>query len=161
MLWWYQSGSVGLVGGCRQSKVFVEREGQIPQSTASNVAGPRAAVLSPGHQWHEADGRKVRNCSQRYTCKLYTANIRPRWAEVFLEFKNKYFHMCCNTLNKTTEHIIKKKQNVGVNEDKVKVKCTVVQALRLCTGRRVHRGSRGIGKGKVHCCTGTEALYRP
>ena len=27
---------------------------------------------------------------------------------------------------------------------KLKVKCTVVQALRLCTGRTVHRGSRGI-----------------
>jgi hypothetical protein len=26
----------------------------------------------------------------------------------------------------------------------VKVKCTLVQALRLCTGRTVHRGSRGI-----------------
>ena len=27
---------------------------------------------------------------------------------------------------------------------KVKVKVTVVQALRLCTGRTAHRGSRGI-----------------
>ena len=27
---------------------------------------------------------------------------------------------------------------------KVKVKCTLVQALRLCTGRTVHRESRGI-----------------
>jgi hypothetical protein len=27
---------------------------------------------------------------------------------------------------------------------KKKVKCTLVQALRLCTGRTVHRGSRGI-----------------
>ena len=27
---------------------------------------------------------------------------------------------------------------------KAKVKCTVVQALRLCTGRTAHRGSRGI-----------------
>jgi hypothetical protein len=27
---------------------------------------------------------------------------------------------------------------------KVKVKCTLVQALWLCTGRTVHRGSRGI-----------------
>ena len=27
---------------------------------------------------------------------------------------------------------------------KVKVKCTLVQAQRLCTGRTVHRGSRGI-----------------
>ena len=41
-----------------------------------------------------------------------------------------------------------------------KVKCTVVQALRLCTGCTVRRGNRGIGKGKVHRCTGTEALYR-
>ena len=28
---------------------------------------------------------------------------------------------------------------------KVLVKCTLVQALRLCTGRTAHRGSRGIG----------------
>jgi len=27
---------------------------------------------------------------------------------------------------------------------KVKVQCTLVQALRLCTGRTAHRGSRGI-----------------
>jgi len=27
---------------------------------------------------------------------------------------------------------------------KVKVKCTLVQALRLCTGRTAHRGSKGI-----------------
>ena len=28
--------------------------------------------------------------------------------------------------------------------DKVKVKCVLVQALRLCTGRTAHSGSRGI-----------------
>ena len=27
---------------------------------------------------------------------------------------------------------------------KKKIKCTLVQALRLCTGRTAHRGSRGI-----------------
>jgi len=27
---------------------------------------------------------------------------------------------------------------------KVKGKCTIVQALRLCTGRTAHRGRRGI-----------------
>jgi len=27
---------------------------------------------------------------------------------------------------------------------KVKVKCILVQALRFCTGRAAHRGSRGI-----------------
>ena len=40
------------------------------------------------------------------------------------------------------------------------VKCNVVQALRLCTGCTVYRGSRRIGKGEVHRCTDTEALYR-
>jgi len=31
-----------------------------------------------------------------------------------------------------------------LNIEKVKVKYTLVQALRLCTGRTAHRGSRGI-----------------
>jgi len=36
--------------------------------------------------------------------------------------------------------------NNGDEEGKctVIVKCTLVQALRLCTGRTAHRGSRGI-----------------
>ena len=33
-----------------------------------------------------------------------------------------------------------------------KVKCTLLQALRLCTGRTVHRGSRGIAL--LRLCTG-------
>jgi hypothetical protein len=33
---------------------------------------------------------------------------------------------------------------VAVVNGKVKVRCTLVQALRLCTGRTAHRGSRGI-----------------
>jgi len=40
------------------------------------------------------------------------------------------------------------------------VKGTVVQALRLCTGRMTFMGIRGIGKGKGHRCRGTEALCR-
>ena len=55
-------------------------------------------------------------------------------------------------------------EQVGKGDVKVKVKCTLVQALRLSTGRTAHRGRRGtallLGKGKVHPCTGTEALYR-
>ena len=31
-----------------------------------------------------------------------------------------------------------------VMAEKLKVKCTLVQALRFCTGRKAHRGSRGI-----------------
>jgi len=31
----------------------------------------------------------------------------------------------------------------NITEGKKKVKCTLVQALRLCTGRTAHRGSRG------------------
>ena len=34
--------------------------------------------------------------------------------------------------------------NIPAFIGKGKVKCTIVQALRLCTGRTVHRGSRGI-----------------
>jgi len=48
-----------------------------------------------------------------------------------------------------------------VKDPKFRDNGTLVQALRLCTGRTVLRGSIGIGKGKVQRCTGTEALYRP
>jgi hypothetical protein len=34
--------------------------------------------------------------------------------------------------------------NVKTEAVKVKVNCTLIQALRLCTGRTAHRGSRGI-----------------
>jgi len=34
--------------------------------------------------------------------------------------------------------------NIDLRKLKVKVKVTLVQALRLCTGRTAHRGSRGI-----------------
>jgi hypothetical protein len=34
--------------------------------------------------------------------------------------------------------------SVSLNPVKGKVKCTLVQALRLCTGRTAHRGSRSI-----------------
>jgi len=33
---------------------------------------------------------------------------------------------------------------LGVHGQRKKVKCTLVQALRLSTGRTAHRGSRGI-----------------
>jgi len=34
--------------------------------------------------------------------------------------------------------------HVSLGSVRVKLKCTLVQALRLCTGRTAHRGSRGI-----------------
>ena len=37
----------------------------------------------------------------------------------------------------------------------VEVKCTLVQALRLCTGRTAHKGSRGIVL--LRLCTGRTA----
>ena len=60
--------------------------------------------------------------------------------------------------------------SLGLRKSKTRIskkaKVTLAQALRLCTGRTAHRGSRGIAlpfhdHGKVHPCTGTEALYRP
>jgi hypothetical protein len=38
-----------------------------------------------------------------------------------------------------TEHL-----HLMISGTKKKVKCTLVQALRFCTGRTAHRGSRGI-----------------
>jgi len=52
---------------------------------------------------------------------------------------------------------------------KVNVKCTLVQTLRLCTGRMAHRGSRGIalpfhdhgtGRGRVVSVT-LQLLFTP
>jgi hypothetical protein len=40
--------------------------------------------------------------------------------------------------------LIPTKHISGTNSKKVKVKITLVQTLRLCTGRTAHRGSRGI-----------------
>ena len=37
-----------------------------------------------------------------------------------------------------------RKKNVRCTGKKVTVKCTLLQALRLCIGRTTHRGSRGI-----------------
>jgi len=63
-----------------------------------------------------------------------------------------------------------------ITQKKKKIKCTLVQVLRLCTGSTVHRGSGGIallfldhgtrrGEGgsvtPQLLFTGTEALYRP
>jgi len=42
------------------------------------------------------------------------------------------------------EAIQKKEKYTSSNSCKVKVKCTIVQALRPCTGLTAHRGSRGI-----------------
>ena len=43
------------------------------------------------------------------------------------------------------QHFVRSRQIfVGTKRVKVKVKCTLVQALMLCTGRSAHRGSRVI-----------------
>ena len=46
------------------------------------------------------------------------------------------FHIAC--ILKLT--LIMVGQSITIREVKVKVKCTLVQALRLCTGRTAHRG---------------------
>ena len=43
------------------------------------------------------------------------------------------------------KHVGDVMKDVGYSERGVrKVKCTLVQALKLCTGRTAHRGSRGV-----------------
>jgi hypothetical protein len=58
--------------------------------------------------------------------------------------------MCCSPATfdiyicPTAELFDDKNINFGINVGNVKVKVTLVQALRLCTGRTAHRGSRVI-----------------
>ena len=40
--------------------------------------------------------------------------------------------------------LLLRSQSIYIDPVKVKVKCALVQALRLCTGRTAHRGSKGI-----------------
>jgi len=60
----------------------------------------------------------------------------------------KYCDCGCAALNKlTTANMQKSKYEFALGKIaivKCKVKCTLVQALRCCTGRTVQRGSRGI-----------------
>ena len=48
-----------------------------------------------------------------------------------------------STTPKYRETLVKK-LSAKLASKKVKVKVTLVQALRLCTGRTAHRGSKGI-----------------
>ena len=48
------------------------------------------------------------------------------------------------TLSATQINCMSRESLQCLNRNKSKVQCTLVQALRLCTGRTAHRGSRGI-----------------
>jgi len=48
-----------------------------------------------------------------------------------------------NYLEETERCLFRDNIQQCTGEAKVKVKCTFVQALRLCTGSTAHRGSRG------------------
>ena len=54
------------------------------------------------------------------------------------DFKNS-----CDSLRKVLCHIFTE-FGITMRVIKVKVKCTLVQALRLCTGRTAHKGSRDV-----------------
>ena len=92
-------------------------------------------------------------------CPLYEAtNLQcfREWFCLFLQvsLEGKYgrlslcpFHLKIKTdtfwasQTATTDNV----QNISHGfYNKVEVKCTLVQALRLCTGRTAHRGSRGV-----------------
>jgi hypothetical protein len=55
------------------------------------------------------------------------------------DFKNS-----CDSLRKEVLCHIFTEFGITMRAIKVKVKCTLVQALRLCTGRTDHKGSRGV-----------------
>ena len=52
---------------------------------------------------------------------------------------------CCRRMEISCTNYVRHEEVLQrVKVVKVKVKCTFVQALRLCTGRTAHKGSRGI-----------------
>ena len=61
-----------------------------------------------------------------------------------VQFTNAYFS-CCTNFSYNSPYLISWKSVEQFFSSFVKkVKCPPVQALRLCTGRTAHRGSRGI-----------------
>jgi hypothetical protein len=65
--------------------------------------------------------------------------------EIFV-FYYRDFHALryLSIFRKSVKEIYDKKGSLHEDLCKVKVKCTLVRALRLCTGPTAHRGSRGI-----------------
>jgi hypothetical protein len=62
---------------------------------------------------------------------IFVMTVRQDFPGYFdLPLEVYFYH--CSLLTSTMKLLLKK------------VKCTLVQALRLCTGRMAHRGSRGI-----------------
>ena len=71
---------------------------------------------------------------------LSSTEVKNKWSYTFVtpyawtQFRQTLLQFCLTTI------LIAPSKNIG----KGKVKCTLVQALRLCTGPTAHRGSRGI-----------------
>jgi len=61
-----------------------------------------------------------------------------------------FFCVSCNVLQTKPTQISSIRLNKPVGKN---VKCTLVQALRLCMGRTAHRGSRGIALPYVYHST--------
>jgi hypothetical protein len=88
---------------------------------------------------------------------------RTEWTSVVWEDKSKIWRYLMLNRKKYTPILCD-------SQGKVKVKCTLLQALRLCTDRTAHRGSRGIAlpfrdhgtrKGGGVQRHATAALYPP
>jgi hypothetical protein len=63
---------------------------------------------------------------------------------LFFNSANKNPHMAAPNIGLFSESFHATQTRAQVVYVIVKVECTFVQALRLCTGRTAHRGSRGI-----------------
>ena len=72
------------------------------------------------------------------SCKKIIRSIKVNLSVFTLRTANR------STLTTITSAVEDMSQTNVHDTLKVKVKCTLVQALMLCTGRTAHRGSRGI-----------------
>jgi len=91
-------------------------------------------------------------CLKHFSCKVPVILVRFYWTLNFLDrFSGKKivkYQICWKSVGVELIHADRRwegqKDRHGKNHSKGKIKCTLVQTLRLCTGRTAHRGSRGI-----------------
>jgi hypothetical protein len=113
-----------------------------------------AWTSSPRHPWWWAS-RRPETCRVRtYTIKIYTwlrllgTYICDLWVFMISGDRDLRYtrrHWVARDLLSAISHTKNNREPLtGRKCSRVKVKCTLVQALRLCTGRTAHSGSRAI-----------------
>ena len=105
----------------------------------------RVNLLSSHTHTHTTKRRHLLDVSSPHSANSCSEDTMWRFKENEEDHDEDITHGCCWLYTPRIKNIKRKEaflggSNIGI---KKKVKCTLVQALRLCTGRTALRGSRG------------------